>query len=268
MPRTRAFYAVVQYVPDGGRAEGANAGVVLYIPETGRVEVRTSPNLARIKKFFSPAKNELRRIELALESFGNRMRNAQREFGSEEEFARFVAARADAVRMTNPRLVVVADPVKGLDELYAELVGDNGDSALAEVGKGYMLPQRVAEVFGRLEASRKLWKPGKIIVPEFKRTLRIPLAFKNGRVNYVLPQSLAPRHRPERRLEKLGFDGLLLFNHKIDGEDGKLVVLSSDPQASAEAEQTYAKALSEFAVEFWPYSKADEFAAHVEQTAH
>ena len=28
MSRTRAFYAVVQYVPDGGRAEAANAGVV------------------------------------------------------------------------------------------------------------------------------------------------------------------------------------------------------------------------------------------------
>lgn len=267
MPRTRAFYSVVQYVPDGGRAEAANAGVVLFVPETNRIEVRVTPHLTRIKKFFSPDKRELRRIESALRAFEHRLKDAHGEFGTEDCFAKFVAARADAIRMTTPRLIVVSDPETSRDDLYADLVGDEAASALAVAKTAVSLPSRVSEVFGRLEAVGKLWKPGRIVVPEFKRSFRIPLAFKNGRVNYVLPQSLAPSRRPEKRLEKIGFEGQLLFNHKIDGEEGKLVVLSSDPQASLDAEQLYAHTLKEFAVEFWPYSKADEFAAHVAEAA-
>jgi hypothetical protein len=124
MPGTRALYSLLQYVPDSARAEGANVGVVLFVPETGSVAVRTTPTLARVKKFFSPDKVALKRIELALQSAEHRLRLAQGEFKSEDDFARFVAARADAVRLTPPRLTIIYDASNWLDDLYEELVGE------------------------------------------------------------------------------------------------------------------------------------------------
>jgi len=124
MSRKRALYSMVQYVPDGVRAECANAGVAIFLPESGVVVVRTSPNLTRIKKFFSPKKPDLRRIELALKACKHRLDVSQGEFSTEEEFCQFVASRADVVRLTPPRLVVLTDLNQKLDELYFELVGD------------------------------------------------------------------------------------------------------------------------------------------------
>lgn len=266
MPRTRAFYSVLQYVPDGGRAEAANVGVALYIPGPGRVEVQTSPTLDRVKKFFSPDRGELKRVELAVKSAASRLKSAQGEFPSEEEFARFVSARADAVRLTPPRLIVLTEAQGKLDELYTELVGDA--EARTRAAQGVSLPLRMAEVFGRLEAAHKVWRPGRIPVPETKRKLNIPRAYKNGRVNYVLPQSLAPANRPEDRLPKLGYDGFLIHQHEINHEAGQLIVLSADERADQEAEQRYAAILKGFHVRFVPHVRADEFAAEVEQTAH
>lgn len=267
MPRIRGLYSVIQYVPDGARAEGANAGVAVFLPETGRIIVRTTSTLARVRKFFAPHRTELRRIELAVKSLRHRLEAAQGEFRSESEFENFIAARADAVRLTPPRLVVLTEAETKLNELFAELVGD-ATAAPARGGKGVSLPPRVVEVFGRLEAAKKVWRPGRILVPETKRKIEIPLAYRNGRVNYVLPQSLAQADRPEDRLPKLGFHGLLIHQHPIDDEAGQLVVLSAHEQADREAEKRYAEVLDDFHVRFVPRDRAEEFAAEVEQTAH
>jgi hypothetical protein len=266
MQRTRAMYSMVQYVPDGARAEGANAGIVIFVPESGRIEVRTSQSLARIKKFFSPDKAEFEWIELAVKSLKHRLEKAQGEFKSEEEFTQFVASRADAVRLTTPRLVVLTELESKLDELYGELVGD--EAARVRAAKGVSLPSSVAETFGRLQAAGKVWRPGRIAVPETNRKIEIPLAYRNGRVNYVLPQSLARSVRPEDRLPKLGFHGLLIHQHKIDDEASHLIVLSADAKADLEAEKHYAEVLDDFHVDFVPFNQAEVFAAEVEKTAH
>jgi hypothetical protein len=266
MPRLRGLYSVIQYVPDGARAEGANAGVAIFVPESGRVFVRTTKTLTRVRKFFAPDLKERRRIELALEALRHRLDKAQGEFKTEEEFEQFVAARADAVRLTPPRLILLTEPELRLNGLYADLVGDP-DTARAR-GKSPPLPARLAEVFGKLEAVRKVWRPGRIPVPESGHKLNIPVAYRNGRVNYVLPQSLAPADRPEERLPKLGFNGLLIYQHRIENEEGKLVVLSSNERADREAEKRYKEVLDDFHVRFVPHDQAAEFAAEVERTAH
>ena len=265
MSRTRAFYAVVQYVPDGGRAEAANAGVVLYVPETGAVYVRTSPSLKRVQKFFSPGDKDMQRIKLAVQSFEYRMRNAQGEFRSEAEFAKFVAARADRVRLTPPRLMVVTDLAKEFDELYAELV--ESDAVSSAPGR-LELPPRLADVFARLRKSGLVTPPGKVCVPETQRKLAFAGAYLNGRMNYVLPRPLAARKSTNGQLPTLGFDGRLIYKHKIDNKDSQLVVLSADPAALPEAEAEYAKVLVEFDVRFVPYRDNEAFAAEVERDAH
>ncbi|MFO0795914.1 MAG: DUF3037 domain-containing protein [Gemmataceae bacterium] len=267
MRRTRAFYSVLQYVPDGSRAEAANVGVALFVPETGAVDVKPSPSLARVRQFFRPDRNDLQTIEHAVKAAALHLKAAKGEFQSEEDFARYAAAGATAVRLTAPRLVVVTDPEAELAELYAELVGDL-PAARQRAARAVPLPVRLAEIFGRLEAEKKVWRPGRVAIPETRRKLTIPLAYQNGRTNLVLPQSLADAGKAEKRLPLLGFDGRLIYQHKIEGEDAKLVVVSADPGADKKTETHFADVLNEFQVQFVPYSRAEEFAAEVEKTAH
>ena len=267
MSRTRALYCVAQYVPHAGRAEAANVGVVIFVPETGRLEVRTTKSFDRVRLFFKPKKDELRRIELALEAFRNRIETSQGEFASAEEFQRFVAARADSVRMTTPRVVIVNEGESKLDELYEELVGD-GTADRRQEKKAPRLPVAVTVIFDRLQAARKMWQPGRIIVPEIGHKLRIPLAYQNGRVNFILPQSLAPGEKPDASLQKLGFDGLLIHRHKVNDHDSQLVVVSSDEMAEASTEVRYQEVLRDFHVRFVPFREATDFAREVEKEAH
>ena len=169
--------------------------------------------------------------------------------------------------MTSPRLVVFASIETKLNELYHELVGDE-EAEQSLIRKGYSFPPRVAEIFAHLEAAGKVWRPRKIIVPETKRELEIPLAYKNGKINYVLPLSLAPIDSPESRLPKMGFNGLLIHQHKIDNEAGQLVVMSYDEMASGEMERRFAEVLDDFHVRFVPYAQTLAFAEEVEKTAH
>lgn len=124
MPQTRALYCVVQYMPDGSRAEAANAGVALFLPTKQWLKVRVSPTLERVRHFFKPGKAEFRRIQSSLKALESRLHLAEREFKEEGDLVQFVAARADAMRLTPPRLAMVEEPISHLDRLYEELVGD------------------------------------------------------------------------------------------------------------------------------------------------
>lgn len=269
-PRTRALYSLIQYVPDDGRAEGANAGVVLFVPSAPpaqRILARTSPTLERVRQFFAPKKAQLQRVELGLEALKHRLDILGPELENEDAFAQFVASRADAVRLTAPRLAVVTDPRAELDELYAELVGD---AAVRErvAAKHVSIPARLAQVFGRLEAQGKAWRPRPLRVPGVRKPFDVSFAYQNGVQNFVRPESLAKASQAERRLPQLGFNGLLIHEYPIEDQKSKLVVLSSDPDADEGAEARYRRTLEEFHVRFVPYREAEAFAAEVEQTAH
>ncbi|MCZ7645977.1 MAG: DUF3037 domain-containing protein [Planctomycetota bacterium] len=263
----RGFYSVVQYIPDGGRAEAANVGVVLYVPSSRSVEIRVTPNLARVRQFFRPDKQELRRIEIELESLKHRMELARGEFESEEALAQFAAARADAVRLTKPRLVMVQEAYGELAELYAELVGDLELGRVTYPAQAPSLPRKLAETFGRLEAQHKVWRPGRIKLPMVKRPFDVPIAYENGRVNYVRPESL-DGGKLDDRMAKLGFHGQLIFNHPIEDKEGQLVVLSVASHADSSMEDRFDRALKEFNVRFIRFAETDDFAAEVERTAH
>jgi len=162
---------------------------------------------------------------------------------------------------------MVEEPPSELEALYSELVGDR-ERALAAAMQGQMLPSSVAEVFGRLEAQRKVWKPPPIMLPTVRQRFKVPFAYQNGRVNYVRPESLAPGGKLDDRMARLGFNGQLIYNHLIDNTQGQLVVLSADPEADASTERRFGEALREFSVRFVPNAEAEEYAAEVERTAH
>lgn len=267
MPPTRAFYSVLQYMPDGGRAEAANVGVALFVPGESWLEVRTSPTLERVDRFFKPKAHDRQRIERAVSGLTYRLGLARSEFRSEADFAKFIAARADAVRLTPPRLVMVEDRTRDLSDLYDKLVGDREQLTVAR-SPTESLPPRVAEVVQRLEATHRVWRPREVSVPTVKRPLKVTFAYANGRVNYVRSESLAPSGRLTGRMHLLGFNGRLIHEHPVDGKSSALVVLSSNPQADPATEKAFHDALQDFDVRVVPFRETEAFATEVEETAH
>jgi hypothetical protein len=267
MSRIRSFYSIIQYVPDPGRAEAANVGVVLFVPGERRIEVRESRTLERVRKFFAPGRMKLQRIQIAIEALKNRLILGKDEFSDEAAFAQFVAARADVVRLTAPRLAMIGDPHVGLSSLYDELVGD------AETGKELAaplesLPARIADILGRLAAEGRVWRPGVIEVPRSGGRFEVSFAYQNGALNYVKAEALAGHTKLQSRLTKLAFNGQLIHEHPLEGQQRRLVVLSSDPSVRPETEARFESTLSDFNVRFIPYRSADEFASEIERTAH
>lgn len=262
MTAKRALYSLVQYLPDVSRGEVANVGVALYVPETGQVRVQTSDSFLRVRKFFRPDERTMRRIESGVQALKHRLTRAER-FESEVEFERFITARADAVRLSLPRLVLVSDADRELSELFAELVGDTERVRRRRP----VLPRPVEEVFRRLRPQGKVWHPRSIMVPTVGKRFAVAAAFQNGVTNYVRPESLADGN-PQSKLPELGFHGELIYRHPIGDKAGKLVVMSAVEGADPEVKQKFRRTLEEFHVRFVPYREADRFAEEVEQTAH
>lgn len=263
MEHTRGFYSVVQYLPDPFRSEAANVGALLFVPSTGELVVRMSPTLARVKRFFDPSKDDFTRVQIAVAALKSRFQRCDGEFANEEDLARFAAARADAVRITAPRLWMVGDLAADLDTLYKEAVGDAEPAAKKAANP---LPPRLAEVFERLRAAGRVWRPGTVTVPTDGRKFKVAAAYQNGVTNFVRAESLA--HERTDKLERLGYNGRLISTHKIDGEAAQLVVVSADPAVKADIEARFEKTLVDFGVKFVRYAAADDYAAEVEQTAH
>ena len=263
MPTTRAAYSVVQYVPDPGRAEAANAGVVLFVPQANWLRLKPSPTLERVKGFFHPKPADLKRIASALEGLRYRLEVAEK-LATEHDLARFASSRPDAVGLTPPRLVMVDDPATKLDALYAELVGD--PDLKAGVPTRRPVPSRLADAFNRLEMVGKLWHPGPIAVPAVRRKFPVDAAYQNGVTNYIRSESLAVGKWADK-LEKLGFNGRFIAERPIEGHKGKLVVVSSDPRGE-NAENDSREALEACGVRFVPFAEVADYAAEVEATAH
>lgn len=263
----RALYSVVQYIPDPGRGESANVGVVLYVPAQRWLEVRISPSLKRVRRFFAPGRQELQRLQRALEGLEHRIDLARDEFDSEDSLARFAAARADVVSLTPPRVMTVVEPQAELELLYSDLVGEEAsDDASGQPATP--LPPAVARVFGKLEAEQRVLRPGQIRLPTTGRPFAVAVAYDNGRRNYVRPESLVRGKRLDDRMAKLGFSGRLIYKHPIDAHEGQLIVLSADAAAEPEIEERFERILADFDVRFIPSRMTEEFAAEVERTAH
>lgn len=268
MPPTRAFYSVVQYVPDAGRGEAANTGVVLFVPSEQWVDVRVSHSLDRARRFFRPGRQELERIRLALEALQHRMGLAREEFKAEDDLAKFAAARADEIQLTPPRLIMVENPTRELEAIYAELVGEPQSETTMQDERRPAIPTALAEVLARLEIRNKVWRLNRIKIPTVDRDFEVSYAFQNGRVNYIRPESLARKDRLESRLTKIGFAGQLIYKHEVDNKASQLVVVSSDPNPNAESERQFAETLRDFNVQFVPHHEVDDFAHTIEQSAH
>lgn len=266
----RAFYSVVQYCPDRFRAETVNVGLVLLCVDPHVVHVKMTGNFDCARRLFGIGKPELQNMKVSTQGLLSRIQNSAREIRTSEGLAAFAASRANDLRLTEPRLAKVDAFEDDFERLFAKLVEQYSTAELAKASPAEVLPPRLGEVFYRLQQAQRIWQPGTITIPVYKRKLEIPYAYRNGVVNLVKPHVFPATKRAETQAATLAINGDLNQKHPIDGEKQKLIVVSTqetDEQAR-EIDEHVEPLFKDYGVRLIRPADADAFACEVEQVAH
>lgn len=123
MKRT-AYYSVIQYMPDLGRMEAVNLGVVVWWPVAIQCRSMWHINLRRCRRFFPDA--DWHRVHIAAKSTVDRLREDSCRWTRLYEFEDFVNLLANDIQMTPPRPMILDDEdVSGeMDRLFRALVAE------------------------------------------------------------------------------------------------------------------------------------------------
>lgn len=270
MATQRAFYSVVQYCPNRFRAEAVNVGLVLLCVDPHAVRVQMTENHDRVRKLFAIARPELKNLKLATLGLQSRIVNSIEEFRNEDDLAAFAASRANDLRLTAPRLAKISDLEADFERMFSELVADQRAIVAACESPAEVLPPKLGEVFYRLSAEHRIWSPGKVIVPVYKRKLDIPYAYRNGIVNFVKPHVFPASKVAENQAASLAVNGDLINRHSIDGEKHQLIVVSTQESSeqAREISEHVEPLFREYRVRLVRPQEAEAFAAEVERSAH
>jgi len=267
---TRGFYSVVQYCPDRFRAEAVNVGLVLLCLDPHGVRVETIGRHDRVRRLFGIGGAALKNLKLATRGLKNRIEAAAMDLRTDADLAAFAASRANDLRLTEPRLAKIGELDRDFERLFSELVEERSAATLADASPAEVLPPALSDVFYRLQQERRIWKPGTITVPVYKRKLEIPYAYKNRIVNLVKPHVFPDNRRAETQAATLAVDGDLIKRHPINGERQELIVVSTQEtgKQAKEINDHVAPLFREYGVRLSRAGDGDAFASEVEQSAH
>jgi hypothetical protein len=232
----KGYYSIVQFCPDPSRLEAANLGVLLYCPETRFLDVRLSPGHDRLAHFFGRTSFDPDMIDIAKDGIRSRLRVEKDSVRSLDDLNRFIATRANELRITPPRSMKVADPVQALDALFKDLVGGR-----ANVRKGRHDPLlELDAAFRRPVFAGKMRFNERVLVPIVDREIHIPYSYQNGSLNLIKPQQLLVGRQTMDRVTSLAYEGNILQKHKYpDGLRRQLTVISMiDAKTTQEKEDT------------------------------
>jgi hypothetical protein len=227
-------------------------------------------NHDRVRKLFAISKQDLKNLKFSTDGLTSRIENSADELRTSEELAAFAGSRANDLRLTEPRLAKLANFDEDFERLFAQLVEYHPAVERAAESPAEVLPPELGAAFYRLQQARKIWHPGTITVPVYKRKLEVPYAYRNGVVTLVKPHVFPANRYAETQAATLTVNGQLIDRHPIDGEKHKLIVVSTQENAkqAKEIDDHVAPLFREFGVRLVRPHDADAFADEVEASAH
>ena len=267
---TRGFYSVIQYCPDRSRAEAVNVGLVLLQVDPHEVRVDITTNYKRVRSLFGVEGPTLKSLKLSTHGIKSRLERSFGDLKTMEDLATFAATRANDLRLTEPRLAKLDDVDADFTRLFGELVFRESSGAMAEESPADVLPPALNDVLYRLQRQGVVWKPGIVTVPVYKRRLEIPYAFRNGVINLIKPHVFPNTKRAETQAATLAVSGDFLRKHPVDGEQRRLVIVSTQETAeqAKEVDEHVAPLFNEYGVRLIRPADAEDFSEEVEATAH
>jgi hypothetical protein len=264
MNPSTGYYSLIQYCPDPSRLEAANIGVLLFSPKHCFLKARTATGNARIRRFFGARGHDWRRINSFKQAIEERLEVEQGTIHTLEDLERFIARRANRLRITPPRSMRVSDPEKDLDELFRELIGGRPRSEQPTNFKQYVGAQ-----FARAGLSRKIRTDIQVVVPAFSRRVEVPYGFQNGRFNLIQPARFqaADTATVIPTACRYAVEGRSLYENR-DPELGdlQLIVVGQFPANATEPRRVVAQILDENKVRLYPASNLDRLIDEIRRT--
>jgi hypothetical protein len=188
---------------------------------------RTAAGNQRAEKIVERGELDKAALNTAKRAIERRLEVDRDSFQNLDDLQRFVATRANALKLTDPRPVKVFDPQQDLDSLFDELVGGRARSQ----ARRPVAPE-LDSVFRRLTDQGRARLDWELNVPVVGRTLRVPYAYRNGAWNLVKPQRFSSSESSAiNTAMRLALEGDLLQRHSNDEEGAKqLIVISLFPE--------------------------------------
>jgi hypothetical protein len=108
-----------------------------------------------------------------------------------------------------------------------------------------------------------------VVIPVLGRSLEVPYAYQNGKLNLVKPQSFAEEGKALATAGRLALQGDLLQKHS-EGAGRRLIVVPSfdKPERSADVRRRVEQLFGEYHIRVVPPESVEEFVAEVEREAH
>ncbi len=179
MSFAKGYYSIIQYCPDPSRLEAVNIGVVLFSPELRFLRAKFGRRRTRIRQLFG--KQDWEFVKLQESAIEARLTRDQEAFQALEEFEAYVSRRANALIMTAPRPMKVANPDQELDNLLRRLVGSRGEAAQ----RAARISKELEEVLRNEGVASSLRRNVTVHPPSLPRAFRAPFAYQNGQLHLI-----------------------------------------------------------------------------------
>ncbi len=222
MKAAQGYYSLIQYCPDLSRLEAVNVGVLLFCPDPHFINARTTRSVQRIRRFFGSEDRDWDQIREMITAIEDRLTTEGERYRTRDDLERFVATRGNAVQLTPPRPMKVHHPVQDLEALFQRLVGGDG-TRRREVQP---IARRLEESLTQEGVAPLVRRDVTVTVPAFRRPLTVPFAYRNGRVNLILPAAFR-QERPSGTINQAcrhAVEGRSLYEHP-DERLGELQLL-------------------------------------------
>jgi len=260
MSQHKGYYSLVQFCPDPSRLESVNIGVVLYSPSEKRLQVQISRSNLRIRKCFGNQDwNLLNRARTAI---ANQLRSEH--FLTINDFDAYIAKRANILQLTQPRPMRITDLEADTIELHKRLVGPEPVEPKRRVHE--ILKRRLFEA----GVANLVEKSVDVEISDFKKSIRVPYAYQNGRLNLISPvQFDADADAIFTKTGKSAFEGQLLYNerHPTRGEMRLVVVANFDEQIDASTRNFVKKKLDENNVTLYSFEDLKPLVEDIKHSA-
>jgi hypothetical protein len=260
MSQHSGYYSLVQFCPDPSRLESVNIGVVLYSATEKRLRVQISKSNQRIRRCFGNQDWNL--LNRARKAVARQLRSQQ--FLTVDDFISYIAKRANMIQLTHPRPMRITDLDADTTELHKRLVGQEAPEPKRRID-GY-LTKRLSEA----GVSNLVKKSVSVELPEFRKPIRVPYAYQNGRFNLISPvQFDGDTDSIFAKIGKSAIEGELLFSkpHPTFGEMRLVVVGSFDHQIEASTREYVQRTFEQHRVTLYSFENLSPLVEDIKRSA-
>ncbi len=269
MKPERGYYSLIQFCPNPSRWETVNVGVVLFCPALGFLDARTSKSNRRAEKLVGRQNLERAALDAAKQAIQSRLDVDRESFRTIEDLEKFINSRGNWLKLTPARPIKVCSPKNDLDRLFVELVG--GKRSREKVSELKELFPTLDSTFEELKAQGRAQLNLRITVPVFGRSLAVPYAYSNGRLNLVKPQRFSQQESASlNSAGLLALEGNLVKRHGTgEGTDARLIIVSSfEDDQNLGLVKRVTDVFRDFEVENIAKDQVDAFLTRVKKEAH